>query len=191
MTASAATLKDAVNAHTTNSLTPAEMDFLLSYLEQIDGLESGPLDSDDDNLADELERVLGTDPNNADTDGDTISDYDELNLDEVPGSYTFGQDLDPLLEDTDADGYRDDVDTYPLQFNYADGDLAPRFSPDGQINVADLLVCQRIVMGLITPTEPEIARGDIFPQGAPDGVINLSDYINLLNRVLGSGAGTD
>ena len=86
---SAATLKDAVNAHTTSSFTPAEMDFLLSYLEQIDGLESGPLDSDDDNLADELERVLGTDPNNADTDGDTISDYDELNLDEVPGSYTF------------------------------------------------------------------------------------------------------
>jgi hypothetical protein len=183
---SAATLEDAVNAHTGVSLTPAAMALLVAYLEEIDGLEAAPVDSDGDNLADDLESALGTDPLNADTDGDTLSDFDELNRDGDPGSYTSGLDLDPLLQDTDADGYRDDIDPIPLTFNYADGDLAPLGSPDGLVNVADFLICQRIILGSITPSELELAHGDLYPIGVPDGVIDLSDYLNLQNLVLGN-----
>jgi YVTN family beta-propeller protein len=39
---SAATLEDAVNAHAGSSLTPTELGFLTSYLEQVDGLETVP-----------------------------------------------------------------------------------------------------------------------------------------------------
>jgi subtilisin family serine protease len=142
-------------------------------------------DDDNDGLSDSLEASVGTDPLLIDSDGDTLSDFDEVNHDGDPGSYTPGQDLNPLQTDTDSDGLRDDTDPIPLTFNFNDGDLAPLGAPDGIINAADLLVGQRITLGLISASALELAHGDLYPSGAPDGVINLQDMILLQQFVAG------
>jgi thermitase len=147
--------------------------------------EGDACDGDDDNdgLSDSLEISVGTNPLLADSDGDTLSDFDEFNYDGDPGSYTPGQDLNPLQADSDSDGLRDDTDPIPLTFNFNDGDLAPLGAPDGDTNAADLLIGQRIALGLITSTVLELAHGDLYPPGAPDGVINLQDLILLQQLV--------
>ena len=67
--------------------------------------------------------------------------------------------------------------------NFADGDIAPLGSPDGQINAADYLIAQRIALGELTVTSLELAHGDLYPPGSPDGVINTSDLILLLKLI--------
>jgi len=149
-----------------------------------DGLGNACDDDDDnDGLSDSLELAFGTDPLVVDSDGDTLSDFDEVNYDGDPLGYAPGVDLDPLQVDTDGDGFRDDSDPIPLVFNYNDGDLAPSGAPDGTINAADLLLCQRIVLGSYLPSAKELAHGDLFPPGAPDGAITLSDLIMLQARI--------
>jgi thermitase len=140
-------------------------------------------DDDNDGLGDNLESSIGTDPLLADSDGDTLSDFDEVNHDGDPLSYTPGQDLNPFETDTDSDSLRDDADPIPLVFNFNDGDLAPLGAPDGNIDAADLLVGQRIVLGLVMPGDIQLAHGDLYPPGAPDGLIGLQDMI-LLRQLL-------
>lgn len=65
------------------------------------------------------------------------------------------------------------------------GDLAPRGNPDGELNVADVLILQRIVFELITPTTQEFQAGDIAPLGNPDGVLDAADLMLLIRAVLG------
>ena len=101
-------------------------------------------------------------------------------------SFPPGQDTDPLLPDIDADRLRDSVDPIPLQFNFADGDLAPLGAPDGVINVADRLIATRIVLGLLTATILELAHGDLYPLGSQDGIIGLPDLILLDKQLLQS-----
>ena len=143
-------------------------------------------DSDDDNdgLSDGLESSIGTDPLSTDSDGDTVSDFDEVNHDGDPTAYTPGQDLNPLLADTDSDGFRDDTDPIPLTFNFNDGDLAPLGAPDGMINTGDLFIARRIALGQLSPGTAELAHGDIYPPGAPDGVIDARDLLLLQQLVL-------
>ncbi|NHZ69881.1 MAG: carbohydrate-binding protein, partial [Thermotogales bacterium] len=54
---------------------------------------------------------------------------------------------------------------------------------DGSLNAGDLLITMRVVLGLLTTTETNLAHGDLYPAGAPDGVINLQDLI-LLQKLL-------
>lgn len=61
----------------------------------------------------------------------------------------------------------------------ADGDVAPSGSPDGIINIVDILLMTKIVLGIITPDTITLAHGDIYPVGAPDGVISMPDLILL------------
>jgi subtilisin family serine protease len=140
-------------------------------------------DDDNDGLSDSLEMSIGTNPLLIDSDGDTLSDFDEVSYDGNPGSYSPGQDLNPLRTDTDSDSFRDDTDPIPLTFNFNDGDLAPLGVPDGNINVADVVVGQRIALGLIIPSTLELAHGDLYPPGLPDGIINLQDMILLQKLV--------
>ena len=63
---------------------------------------------------------------------------------------------------------------------FADGDLAPLGSPDGNINAGDVLIAVRIALGEITPSTLELAHGDMNA----DGVINLSDVIVITKHVL-------
>ncbi|MGB5718367.1 MAG: hypothetical protein WBN81_14900, partial [Gammaproteobacteria bacterium] len=95
-------------------------------------------------------------------------------------AYTPGVDLNPLSEDTDGDEHFDAVDPIPLTFNFDDGDVAPLGSPDNNINTGDLVVMMRIVLGLVSPGDTELAHGDLYPPGAPDGEIGLSDLLQLL-----------
>lgn len=181
---SAPTLAAAIQAHGGVQPGPAQLDMLVSYLEQLDDLEPEPLDSDGDGLADTLEALLGTDPLLADSDGDSLSDYYEVNIDGDPGSYRSGTDYDPLLADTDADGFADAIDPLPLVFHYADGDVAPLGAPDGNINAGDVLIYLRMISGDVVPSTLEYAHGDIYPPGAPDGRIDLSDYLILQRMVM-------
>jgi cytochrome c2 len=150
-------------------------------------------DNDNDGLTDiEEENFDGvpgynpatdTNPFSADTDGDGISDFDELNYDSDP-AYNAATDTNPLSDNTDSDAYLDDVDPVPLNFNYDDGDIAPWGAPDSKVNVADLLVCAQLAVGLKEPTNEDLAHGDLYPTGAPDGKIDLFDYYQLQKLLL-------
>lgn len=67
---------------------------------------------------------------------------------------------------------------------FADGDLAPVGSPDGQVNTADYLVLSRIVNDNLVAGASEYAHGDVYPQDAPDGVLNIQDLLVLQQKVL-------
>ncbi len=136
-------------------------------------------DDDGDGLTDVFEQGINTNPLLSDTDGDGLSDFVEVNYDNDP-AYTPGADLNPLSEDTDGDEHFDAVDPIPLTFNFDDGDVAPLGSPDNNINTGDLVVMMRIVLGLVSPGDTELAHGDLYPPGAPDGEIGLSDLLQLL-----------
>lgn len=66
------------------------------------------------------------------------------------------------------------------------GDLAPRGAPDSELNVADVLILQRAVMGAITLTVDERLVGDVAPVGNPDGLLNVADVAVLMRAVLGA-----
>lgn len=140
-------------------------------------------DADGDGLDNLLEFGLATNAFLMDTDGDGLDDFTEVAYDGDASAFTPGQDPDPLSPDTDADGLVDGNDPIPLDFNFADGDLAPLGASDGQINAGDYLLALRITLGLLTATSLELAHGDLYPPGAPDGVINLQDLI-LLQKLL-------
>ena len=142
------------------------------------------LDGDGDGLSDLFESVLGTNVLLADTDGDGLSDGAEVGYDGDISQYTPGQDTDPLLADTDGDAVLDGIDPSPLIVNAADGDLAPWNAPDGQINAADVMIAQQIVLGMRSAGGVQLTHGDIFPVGSPDGAITLQDLILLMQQVL-------
>ncbi len=138
-------------------------------------------DDDADGLSDADEILYGTNPFLYDSDGDTLGDGDEVNIHNT------------LPDNPDSDGdFIDDGDEIlyasdpldPLSWpNFADGDIAPLGSPDGQVNAADYLIAQRIALGELTATSLELAHGDLYPPGSADGIINTSDLILLLKQV--------
>jgi len=65
------------------------------------------------------------------------------------------------------------------------GDLAPRGAPDGQLNAADSLLLQRMILGDIVPTNDEMLLGNVAPLGNVDGVLNAGDLVVQQRAVLG------
>ncbi|MCK5395329.1 MAG: hypothetical protein KAJ32_05015, partial [Gammaproteobacteria bacterium] len=65
------------------------------------------------------------------------------------------------------------------------GDLAPRGAPDGQLNAADALILQRLILGEIAPIGDEIIIGDVVPLSAPDGLLNAGDLVVQQQAILG------
>jgi hypothetical protein len=129
-------------------------------------------DIDGDGLTGEEELTLGTDPYNADTDGDGLTDGQEVN---VHGT-------NPLNPDTDGDGLSDgeEVNTYGTNPTVSNkGDVAPYGSPDGAINVADLLMLTRFVEGLVAPSAGDLVLGDMNG----DSVLDIRDMLLLLKTV--------
>jgi YVTN family beta-propeller protein len=131
------------------------------------------IDDDNDGLTDNNENAMGTDPLLTDTDGDGLSDGSEVN----------SHGTDPLLTDTDADGLSDDEEislgTNPLASNR--GDLAPRGMPNGILDIADVLVMNRILLGVITASPAETTLGDLNDSGSLD----IGDQVLLLRMVTG------
>lgn len=142
-------------------------------------------DSDDDNdgLSDSFEASIGTNSLLVDSDGDSLSDYFEVAFDGDATTYTVGADLNPLLTDTDQDGLADNSDPIPLYYNYADGDIGPLSGPDGQVNIADLLIIYQMIHEQVPITPARLSHADLYPPGAPDGIINLSDVV-LLQKLI-------
>lgn len=142
-------------------------------------------DTDGDGLTDIDEiNIYLTNPILADTDFDGLSDGDEVNL--------YG--TDPTNPDTDGDGFSDgdevnlygtnpnDLNSFPI---VADGDL----NGDGQVNMLDVLLAQRILTGQLTPTVDQLRRGDVAPLiggvPSPDGVFGVADVLVIQRKALG------
>ena len=148
-------------------------------------------DPDGDGLSNATEALLGTNPNLADTDGDGLSDFDEVNRDGNPGNYTPGIDTDPLLDDTDGDGVSDGDEvaegTDPLDSasTPADGDI----NIDGMVDVVDVLLAQRALLGEITLTSSQLLHADVAPPArgvpGPDGLFNLGDVLVIQRFAFG------
>ena len=62
-----------------------------------------------------------------------------------------------------------------------DGDL----NGDGVVNVVDVLLAERIAMGLLIPTAEQQIRCDVAPVGNPNGVINVADVLLIARKALG------
>lgn len=65
------------------------------------------------------------------------------------------------------------------------GDVAPLGDPDGQLNIADLLVLERFIIGDLIPTAEERLITDVAPLDGPDGLLNAGDLLVLHRAVLG------
>lgn len=152
-----------------------------------------PLDTDQDGLPDSFETGIGTDPLLADSDADELTDYEEVAWDGDISSYDPVGDTNPLNSDTDGDGVNDGDEvaagTDPLDnTSYsvtADGDL----NDDGQVNVVDVLLAQRILTGSLPITQDYLDHGDVAPllSGMPDsdGLFNLGDVLVIQRKALG------
>jgi len=75
--------------------------------------------------------------------------------------------------------------TVILSQQFIAGDLAPRGSPDGALNVGDLVVLSRFINNLETPTQREFIAADIAPLNAPDSALNVADFLILQRAVMG------
>ena len=62
----------------------------------------------------------------------------------------------------------------------ADGDLAPWGCPDGQINAADVLIAQQLVLEQRTPGQLQYTHGDMNS----DGSINTADLLLITQAAL-------
>ena len=123
-----------------------------------------------------------TNPNNADSDGDGLLDGDEVHI--------FGYDprdvdsddngINDAHEDFDGDGLANTSDPLPIDFNFQDGDM----DASTTVNAADILIIQRIALGLLPPTLTHYQHGDMAPLGTPDGTINLGDILLVTKKAL-------
>ena len=66
-----------------------------------------------------------------------------------------------------------------------DGDI----NGDGVVDVVDVLLAERIALGLVTPTASQLAHGDVAPLvsgvPAPDGQIDVRDVLIIERKALG------
>ena len=128
-------------------------------------------DDDQDGITNQEEAALGTLPADTDQDGDGLTNLDEW----------FIHGTDSANADSDGDGINDDIeisqgtDPNDPQSGLQLGDV----NGDGQINVGDLVVLTRIVMGLHIPTPGETTRGDMNQ----DSLLNAADVL-LLQKLL-------
>ena len=118
-------------------------------------------------------------PDNVDTDDDDdgLLDVDEL---------TAG--TNPLLADTDADGFDDGMEvTYgsdPLDdSNTPAGNVINNgdINADEKVDVVDVLLATRMVLGQLEPTTGQLVRADMVP----DGQVNAADLLRIQQRALG------
>ena len=71
------------------------------------------------------------------------------------------------------------ADPHPL------GDLAPRNTPDGVLDLGDLLVLHSYVNGAFEPSPNELLIGDVAPLPNGDGVLDAADVLILERAISG------
>lgn len=131
------------------------------------------LDTDADGFPDAVD---------SDDDNDGLSDVDEV---QVWGT-------DPLLSDTDADNRLDNVEitagSDPL-CNISIPGPSGDGSGDAQVNITDILLLNRILLGAHTPTLAEQQQLNVAPLAngtpAPDCALNVGDLVVVIRKVLG------
>ena len=162
-------------------------------------------DADDDGLSNILELGNGTNPELADTDGDglvdgtggvvpagALSGYIDIDMDGfADGEIDAG--TDPLQADSDGDGFDDgteiaagtdpmDTGVFPI---ISDGDV----SGDGTVDIVDVLIATRILMGEIAINPVLLSHCDVAPlvggTTSPDGECNTGDLLIIQRKVLG------
>ena len=108
-------LTDLHNDDTDGDLLPDGVEVYRTYTDPLrvdtdnNGVNDGDEDFDKDKLTNIEEKNHGTDYDNIDTDFDSLSDYDEINgVKTKDGLKTYQ--TDPLSDDTDSDGLRDDTE---------------------------------------------------------------------------------
>jgi subtilisin family serine protease len=119
-----------------------------------------------------------------DDDNDTLSDDAEINV--------YG--TDPFLVDTDGDGFDDPVEiaagSDPTDPGIIPGSATGDINGDGNVDLVDVLLGYRILLGDLTPDTNQILRGDVAPLAEgmprPDGQINLGDVLLIEGKVLGN-----
>lgn len=129
------------------------------------------IDTDDDGIPDIQD---------ADDDNDGLLDVDEVTQ----------YDTDPLLADTDGDGFDDAMElaygsdptsdgsnSTPADNVNNNGDI----DGDSMVNVVDILLATRMVLGELEPTPEQRMRADMVP----DGVINAGDLLRIQQQALG------
>ncbi len=80
-----------------------------------------------------------------------------------------------------VNGVPSDTQVYTLTVNGVAGDI----SLDGVVDLTDILLAQRHLLGQITLTTSQFALGDLYPVNAPDGQLTISDILLLQQQVLG------
>jgi hypothetical protein len=158
-----------------------------------DGCSDFQKDTDGDLLSDGLEMQIGTDPLvDADFDSDGLTDYQEVAWDGDDMEYDPVNDTNPLVDDTDGDGFKDGMEDAagydPL--------LAASFPVWGDINddravdIADVLLATGAVLGHITLNSGQLARGNVAPLvgGTPQPPLvdefNSADVLLIQRKVL-------
>ena len=173
--------QDTVNHDVDNCLLTSNLDQLDTDFDTLGNVCD--LDDDNDGLQDVFEIAIGSNPLVVDSDGDGLDDLFEVSFDGNSALYTIGADLNPMSNDTDADGFLDAVDPLPVVFNYMDGDIAPLGNPDGIINIADYVIARRLLSGELIATETELSHADMYPATLPDGQITTSDVLKIYQRL--------
>ena len=79
------------------------------------GTDPNNPDSDGDTINDKAEILLGLNPNNIDSDGDGLNDNNETGTGVYVSIYDTG--TDPLLDDSDSDGFSDSFEVSLINFN--------------------------------------------------------------------------
>lgn len=140
-------------------------------------------DDDNDGLTDVDEAVWGTNPFLYDTDGDGLLDGDEVHI-----YFTS-----PLAKDSDGDGYDDNIEisasSNPNDAQSIPGGSSGDANGDGVVDVRDILLLQKFVLGQSVATVDQTLRADVAPLSSglpmPDGILNAADLVILQRLVLG------
>ena len=144
------------------------------------GVNDGDEDYDKDKLTNIEEKNHGTDYDNVDTDYDSLSDYDEINgVKSKDGLHTYI--TNPLSDDTDSDGLRDDIEI-KLRLN-------PVNSADGRTKV-NQTISQSVLPKELTiesPT-PISFRGELVGDIDENVSVRMSrdSYFDTLQYVIGT-----
>jgi len=144
-------------ADATETLTAdSDSDGTLDYLDT---------DSDNNGIPDSDESGDPSSPLDSDNDG--IFDFQDLDNDDdgAGDALELGGDINNPL-DLDNDGIPDYLD--------ADSRAGGDINQDGVVNIADLLLLQRALTGLIDLDVTQTLHADLYPAGG-DGVLDVSD----------------